>query len=101
MRDLVDLHEQIDLAIRRFRRAEEQEAARPERKVERLDQPLLDRAIQINEQVAAGDEIEVRERRIADHVVMREQHRLAQLPSDAVAASLTLEKPLETLGADV
>ena len=53
---------------------------------------LLHRPIQIDQQVAAGDQIEVRERRILDDVVMREQHQLAQLAADAVAAGLAAGK---------
>ena len=97
VRRLVDAHEQVVRAFRRFRRAEEQIAARPQREMERLDQPLLDRPIQVDQQVAAGDEVEVRERRILDDVVLREEHHLAQLAADAVAGRLADEEPLQAL----
>ena len=67
-------------------------AAGPQREMKRLDDPLLHRPIQIDQQVAAGDQIEMRERRIADDVVVREQHHLAQLAANPVAAGLALEE---------
>ena len=54
--------------------------------MERLDQTILDRAIQVDQEIPAGDQIEMRERRIANHVVTGEQHALAQLAADAVEA---------------
>src|ERR1700733_10624885 len=52
--------------------------------MENLQHPFLHLAIQIDQQVAAADEVEPGERRIAGQVVRREQHRLAQLLLDAI-----------------
>src|SRR5919204_4154473 len=69
---LVENLESIGKRAERFRRAEEQHAALREREMEDGQDPLLRRRLEIDEQVAAGDEIDARERRIADHVVLRE-----------------------------
>ncbi len=65
--------------------------------MERLDDPLLNRPIQVDQEVAAGDQIEVRERRIADDVVRGEQHQLAQLTPYPVAPGLAHEEALQAL----
>ena len=51
----------------------------PQREVEHLAAPGLHVAVEVDQQVAAGDQVELRERRIAQHVVRGEQHLLAQL----------------------
>jgi len=66
-----------------------------------LQQPPLGVAIQIDEQVAARDEVEPRERGVAQGVVRREQYLLAQFAPDAVAAVLLREEPAQALVADV
>ena len=48
--------------------------------------------IQIDQQIAATDQVEPRERRVAQHVVMREQHVLAQFLLDAVVRGVLREE---------
>ena len=47
---------------------------------------LLRRRLQIDEEVAAGDEVDAGEGRVLDDVVLREDDQLAQLGDDLVAA---------------
>ena len=55
---------------------------------------LLRVAVQVDQQIAARDQVEPRKRRVAQQVVQREEHRLAQLATDAVAARLADEEAL-------
>ena len=97
VRVLVDGDEQVARTLDRFGRAEEQVAARVQREVEHLQHPLLRGAIEVDEQVAARHQIEMRERRILDHVVVREQHHLAQLLAHAVGVALLAEEAAQPL----
>src|SRR5262245_22545164 len=65
--------------------------------MERFEDALLDGAVQVNQQIPAGDEIEMRERWILDDVVMREQHHLPELALDTVPTRLAVKEALETL----
>jgi hypothetical protein len=76
-------------------------AAGPEREVEDLQHALLRLAVDVDEQVAAAHEVELREGRVAQHVVRREEHRLAQLLSDTVVPPLPDEEAAEALGREV
>jgi hypothetical protein len=96
MRVAVDPQEEIVGALRRLGRPDEQVTAGPERKVERLDDALLNRSVEVDQQVAARDQIQVRERRILDHVVMRKQQPLAELAPHVILGADSLEKPLQT-----
>ena len=71
-----------------LRRAEEQLAFGPQREMEDVERPDLRVARQVDQQVAAGHQVEARERRILQQVVHREQHRLAHLAADPVAEVL-------------
>ena len=48
---------------------------------------LLRRRLEVDEHVAAADEIDARERRVLDHVVRREHDHLAELGDDLVAVA--------------
>ena len=54
-------------------------------------------AVEVDEQVAARDEVQPRERRVLQQVVRGEQHHLAQLAPHAVAAVLLDEEPPQPL----
>lgn len=74
---LVDHREQVGHAVGRLGAAQEQEAARPQRKMEGAQHVDLSLAVQVDQQVAAAHHVEPRERRVAEHVVQREQDVLA------------------------
>ena len=76
---LVDGGEQARLAGQVLGAAEEQVAALVERVVEQRDQPVLQVGREIDQEVAAGDQVELGERRVAQQVVRREQADLAQV----------------------
>ena len=50
-------------------------------------------AVQVDQDVAADDQIQMRERRIPDEIVVREQHDFAQLAAHPVTSGLALEEP--------
>ena len=82
-RRLVDARlavERAELASRTIgalRRAQHEESVRVERIVERFARQLLQFAIQVDQNVAADDEIEPRERRVLEQAVTGEQHQIA------------------------
>jgi hypothetical protein len=80
----IDQPEQAGRMIGALRGAEHQVTARVERIVKSAADLLLQLPIQVDEHVAAGDEIDVRERRVLEQVVRGEQHDVAQLLPDAV-----------------
>ena len=69
--------------------------------MERAEHALLQPPVEVDQHVAARDQVEPREGRVLEQVVVREQDRLAQLVGDAVAARFLAEKALEPLGRHV
>src|SRR5262245_22673900 len=53
--------------------------------------------IQINKEVAARDQIQMRKRRILNHIVQRKENTFAQLAAHAVAFGFAIEKATEPL----
>jgi hypothetical protein len=101
VRVLVKRNEEIAGAVGRFRRAEKEIPAWPQRKMERVDQPFLNRPIQVDEDVSACDEIEMRERWVLDEIVDREQDVFPELSSDAISSRLAEEEPPQAFVRDV
>ena len=66
-----------------------------------LQHPALAGAIEVDQQIPAGREVEVRERRVLDDVVFREEDQLAQLRAYAIAIILFREESLQPLHRDV
>ena len=85
----------------RFGRTEEQHALGLQSKMQRAEHLLLKLRLHVDQEVAARHEVHARERRIASQVVRSEDHHLAELPYDVVAAALFLEKSGPALRADV
>ena len=88
----VDGLELVGQLARRLARAEEQHAAGLEREVKQRQHLLLHQRLEVDQQVAAGDEVDARERRVVDHVVLREHDHLPQLLDDPVARRRRLTK---------
>ena len=80
---------------------EEQKAAGSKRVVEQRNELLLQLGAEVDEDVAAGDEVELRERRIADQAVLGEDAHLAQLLDRLVGLPLSREEAREPLGRHV
>jgi len=81
--------------------AEEQEAGVFEGEVEQADQPLLDLLVEVDQQVAATDQVQLGERRVADQVLGGEHHRLAHRLVDTVALLLVGEEALQARRCEV
>ena len=69
---LIDLREQIGSRAHRFGIAQHQEAARSQRVVEHRENLALQHWAEVDQHVAAQNQIEVRKGRIDDHVLARE-----------------------------
>lgn len=93
--------EEFSVARHRLRGPQKQIALRPEREVKRVEQPLLGGSLHIDQQVAAADQIEMREGGILEHVVRREQDDLPELPAHAIPARFADEEAAQALVADV
>ena len=76
----------------RLRAAQQQHAARAQAVVEQRHQAPLQRGVEVDQQVAAGQDVEPGERRVEDHVVLREQHHVADALVDLVAAVAAAKK---------
>src|SRR5262249_18122850 len=61
---------------------------------------LLRVRLEVDEQVPARDQVELRIRRIANQVVRREDDRLAQGVRNLIAVGLPAEEPIETFPAE-
>src|SRR5204862_609576 len=85
----------------RLRAAEPQESGQVEGVVEDREQLLLSLRVEIDHQVAAGDQIDARERRCGQHVVLREDALLANALGDAESAVDLAEKTTKPLGRNV
>jgi hypothetical protein len=57
--------------------------------------------VEVDQQIAARDEVQPRERRIGEQIVCREENGLTQLLADAVAIPVLLEESLQTRGRHV
>src|SRR5471032_689146 len=84
---LVHLFEQVARDLDRFRAAEKQKTARPQRKVKRLQHLALYGFIEVDQQVAARDQVHSRKRRITQDVVDGEHHFLTQFLAHLVTAT--------------
>src|SRR5580704_3000018 len=93
----VGLREQRGNYLGGFGGAEKQVAIAAQREMENFQRPLLHLTVEINQQVAAADQIHFRERRIAQHVMRREQNRVAQLFLELVVIAVLNEKLPQTL----
>ena len=74
---------------------------RIQRVVENRDHLLLHRRAEIDQHVAATDEVHLRERRIGDDILPREDTDIPDGLADAVAAVRPREKAPQPLGRDV
>jgi hypothetical protein len=72
--------------------AEHQETIGLEREVKRGDGPFLGRGLKIDQQVAAGHEVNAGERRVAQQVVLGKNQRLAQVGRDLEDAARLLRE---------
>jgi hypothetical protein len=55
----------------------------------------------VDQDIAAGDQVDVRERRLLEQIVYREQDRIAELLADPVSLALTDEEAPQTIFTDV
>lgn len=97
---LVDCLEELALARDAFRLAEAQIAAWPQRIVKRLHQPILQVGLEVDQQIAAGDQIEFREGRILGDAVSGEDAHLADFPHRTALLAVLGEPALDALARD-
>jgi hypothetical protein len=92
--------EQLSVPRQRLRRAEEQEAVALQRVVEEGDELLLEMRAEVDEQVAAANEVQPGEGRVRDDVVRREQAHRPQLLAHLPVPPAPHEEPREAFGGD-
>jgi len=91
----VDRFEQFWRRVRRLGGSQEQKAVRVQRIVEDAAHLCLKLAFQIDQQVAAGDQVDPDEGRVLQRAVAGEQHDVAHLLADAVVLAFPGEVPLQ------
>jgi hypothetical protein len=84
-----------------FRRAEQNKATGIERVVKGVAHPLLQDSIEVDQNIAAGDQVDMGEGGILEQVTHCEQNRIAHLLPDSVSVAFTVEEPPQTIFADV
>ena len=89
---LADRLEAIRNAADRFGGAEKEHAALAQREMEQGQNLPLRLRAQVDEQIAAGDEVEARERRVGQQALAREHHRLTQFAHDLIVVVLLGEE---------
>ena len=92
---LVQLVEQAGIACQPLRGAQQQESTGAQGIVERLYQPLLQVVVHVDQQIAAGNQVHPRERRVLDHAVRREDAHLADLLDHAPVVAILAEPALQ------
>ena len=97
----IELGKQILRCAGRLRTAKQQIAALVQRIVEQSEDPRLQLGFHVDQQVAAGNKIHARERRILDHIVTGEDQHPAQLLADDVSTFIFAEETGQTLLGDI
>src|SRR5262249_53587928 len=92
---LVHHLEELGMFREALRGAEEEVAARPEGIVEHRNELLLQLRIQVDEQVAAGDQMKPEEGRVADQAVLGENAHPPYLLCDLIGGPVSREEACE------
>ena len=90
--------EQIRVLTNGLGSSEDEKAGCVERVMERSQDALLQRGCEIDQHVAAADDVEVGKRRIGGHVLPREDAGVTERPVDPVDVILALEKASQAGG---
>src|SRR5690348_1268967 len=98
---LIDRGEEIAVSRYRLGQAQEEIPVRLQGVMEDGDHPSLQIRVEIDEQVAAGDEVQPRERRVPQDAVGRENAEIADLLHQLIGMSVRNEKPLQALRRDI
>src|SRR5437762_14388106 len=94
----IDRREQVGESADGLRRAKQEKAVRVQRVVERRDHAFLQRRGEIDEQIAAADKIDSRERRVDRDVLLREKTEVAKCLVHAVSRVLPDEEAPQAVG---
>src|SRR5205814_10478833 len=102
---LIHQSEHVRIGADGFRISQQQIAGGIQCVMKHRKHPLLERGSQINQYVSATDQIQLRERRIAGHVLLGEDAEIADVLADLISAvgldEETLEPPGGYVGRDV
>ena len=74
-----------------FAGAQHQEPARVEGEVQKVHDPFLQNRLEVDEEVAATDEVDIGEGRVLDEVVLSEDHHFANIAGDLEVVVLVVE----------
>ena len=93
--------EQLPRVRQCFGLAQEQVAADVQGETEEGDNFLLGLRLEVDEHVAAGDQVHLREWGVGDQVLTRKDDRFAELLGDLVAIVLPREETFQPFGGDI
>ena len=97
---LVERIELVDEIVGRLARAQEQHAVCVQAKVKQRQRLALRPGLQVDEQVAAADEVELGERCVSQHVVLGKHDHAPQLTRYAIAIVLRHEEASDSILAE-
>jgi hypothetical protein len=84
--------EQVDVRADALRRSKDQATAFVQGEMQELNQFVLHVRLEIDQQIAAAHQVELRKRGIAEYVLLGEQHRVAQRLAYLVTVVVQLVK---------
>ncbi|HLT38433.1 MAG TPA: hypothetical protein VK034_19235, partial [Enhygromyxa sp.] len=93
--------EQLAVSIDVLRAAEPEQAARPQGKVKPVEASLLCVGLEINEQVPATHQVDMRKRRLGEHVVTSQGHHVTDPGLELIDVPLFDEELSEAPGRDM
>src|ERR1700730_11489792 len=100
-RTAVDAAEQTRRTVCRLGRSEQEKPTWVQRVVKGAAHLLLQISIEINEDIAAGNQVDTRERRVREQIVYGEQDHGAQFLTDPVAGVFACKELAQTFLADI
>src|SRR5438132_1619679 len=98
---LVDPRKERSKRSHRFRHSQKQKAFRLECVMKCVEHPLLHLLIEVDQEIAATDQISARERRIGNHILAREHTHFANRLADAIAAVFFDKESMQSFRRDV
>src|SRR5512145_2121205 len=69
--------------------------------MEDVEDPVLNSALQIDQYIAAGDQVLARERGVTHHIVIGEQYSIAQFALHTIVLTFSTEEVLQAFRTDI
>lgn len=98
---IVDVRKHLGCLTNGLRGAEKQNACRFEAVVQNSEDPFLQVIVHVNEQVPAGDQIQIGKRGVPGHIVVRKDHRFPYPAVHIITVPPFGKESLQTLPGNV